>query len=106
MKRLTRIVLMGAVLAAGPLWQSLMPAQAAPGELCQYQLGDKVATIACDTDPRSQPGMAGNMPEDRGPGSAIWEFEQEDLRRQQEVLQSGGRSGWYPGCNTVPMCVR
>lgn len=38
------------------------------------------------------------------PGSAAEQFEQENQQRREEILQTEGRSGWYPGCNTMPMC--
>jgi hypothetical protein len=50
----------------------------------------------------AEPGMAGNI--QLGPDSAIGRFEQEDQQRQQEVLQGRHQDGWYPGCNTTPMC--
>jgi Protein of unknown function (DUF732) len=61
MKRISGTVYTGAVLTFGLLWPSAT-AHANPPALCQYQLGDKIATIACDADPQAEPGMAGNMP--------------------------------------------
>jgi hypothetical protein len=51
-----------AVLAPVLLWPSATPAHANPPALCQYPLGDKIATIPCDSDPLAEPGMAGNLP--------------------------------------------
>lgn len=104
MKRVTGTALAAASLVVGLWWLSTPPAHADEPALCQYQLGAKVATIRCDSDPRAEPGMAGNMPEDRGPDSAIAQFEREQQRQREELLRTGGRSGWYPGCNTTPMC--
>jgi len=88
------LIIGGSGLLSGPV------ARADPPALCHYQLGDKTVTVACDADPQAEPGMAGNMPGDRGPGSAIARFEEE----QQEVLEGQYQDGWYPGCNTTPMC--
>jgi hypothetical protein len=96
MKRMTGSVFTGAVLAAGLLWPSAALAHANPA-LCQYPLGDKMVTIPCGADPQAEPGMAGNMPGQLPadmPGPA-------DNGRPPNY---GPGDGWYPGCQTVPMC--
>jgi hypothetical protein len=95
MKRMTGRALAGAVLAAGLLWLAATLAHASPPALCQYPLGDKIVTIPCGTDPQSQPGMAGNLPgqlpsDMPGPADTEQQFRDQD--------------GYYPGCQTVPMC--
>jgi hypothetical protein len=62
MKRISGTMYSGAVLAFGLLWPSAT-AHANPPALCQYQLGDKIVTVACGTceDLLAEPGMAGNV---------------------------------------------
>jgi hypothetical protein len=64
------IAFTAAVLAPILLWPLATPAHADPPALCQYPLGDKIATIACDSDPLAEPGMAGNMPQQLPPQPA------------------------------------
>jgi|GEM_PF-6779775 len=95
-----KVIFTAALLLFGPVvYQSAPLAHAGPYDVCQYQLGDKVVSIACGSDPLAEPGIAGNLPGSAGRDPGLPQPTTPGLPPGYSEAD-----GWYPGCTTVPMC--